>query len=45
MSAPKGKLTVLGALWYEFKHNAKIISVSKYLGTGTKWSRQRVFQR
>jgi hypothetical protein len=36
MSAPKGKITVLGALWYELKHNAKIISVSEYLGTGTK---------
>jgi hypothetical protein len=35
LSAPKGKLTVLEALWYEFKHNT-IISVSEYLGTGTK---------
>jgi hypothetical protein len=36
MSAPKGKVTVLGALRYEFKHNAKIITVSEYLGTRAK---------
>jgi len=36
MSATKGKLIVLGVLWYDFKHNAKIISVLEYLGTGTK---------
>jgi hypothetical protein len=36
MSPPKGSFTVLGELWYQFKYNAKRISVLEYLGTGKK---------